>query len=636
MKTPTRGQPVILSSADAALQAALEQACEAAGCAVLICRTPAEIEKELQRNPLALCILGISAPGDMAAAAQLCQRYPFMLLALAGQAAPSQTALAMRAGAAAILPVPIQVDEVQRLAASAQNRLNYATQWVRRETQRTAEPLQHQMETHQALERLGQSITAKLDLDQVLTAIVDAAVELTHAEEGSLLLLDHATGELYMRAAKNFDAEFVQTFRLPIQDSLVSQVLHSGEPVIVDNSSPQKIKTAYLVHNLVYVPLKLHGTVIGILVVDNRVRQEAFRESDMRLLSALAEYAVIALENARLFSEMTAERNQRETILRGISDGVVVVDKDQRLVLVNEAARTALGLSGQHLDSRPVQDVISQPELLELISSGAGAATSHIEIVDEQQRVWNVIAADIPDVGLAVTLHDVTQFKKMERIKSDFVGTVSHDLRSPLTAIMGYVELIERAGPVNDMQRDFIRRVLASVQNITSLINNLVNLGQIEAGFEARHEPVQLKGIVEFALDGFQQAIDEQNLTVALALDGLPPVLANAVQMRQMVEHLLDNAIKYNHPGGRIVISGAAADNQVILQVEDSGIGIPALELLFVFDKFYRASNQTGNVSGTGLGLAIVKSIVDKHQGRTWVESTPGKGSTFTVVLPTA
>ncbi len=634
----TRANPILLAVADVQVQTAMQQALQAGGFNVLVCRGPLEIERELQRNPLALLLLGEQPPAgsSLGYAAQLCQRYPLIWLLVVGESDPQLLNKALRSGIHAYLSPSADAAEVQGWAATSQSRAKIALQLVRAEAQRAAEPIQHQVDDLRAIERLGQSITANLNLDQVLTAIVDAGVSLTNAEEGSLLLLDHATGELYMRAARNFDADFVETFRLPIHDALVSQVLHSGEPVLVDNSQPQKIKTAYLVHNLVYVPLKLHGTVIGILVVDNRTSQTAFSEGDVRVLSALAEYAVIALENARIFTEMTAERNERETILRGISDGVMVVDQDQRLKLVNQAAITALDLQNEHLDGRPVRDVISNPDILALIENGAAAGASRIEMLDEHERAWNVSAVDIPGVGLAITLHDVTQFKKMERIKSDFVSTVSHDLRSPLTAIMGYVELIGRAGPVNDIQADFIQRVLASVQNITSLINNLVSLGQIEAGFEAQHEAVQLKNIVEYVLDGFQKPIEEKNLHVRLEMDDLPPVLANAVQMRQMVEHLLDNAIKYNQQGGSITVRGTAADNQLILQISDTGRGISSLELLFVFDKFYRASNVDPDVHGTGLGLAIVKSIVEKHQGRTWVESNLGQGSTFTVVLPVA
>lgn len=638
MSSTPRASSAVIAISHPKIQESLQQALKEANLSAVFCQTQAELETEIQRSPFALvCLAELPEAGSiLELAALVCQRYPFITAAILGEDSPTLQRQALRAGVTAFLRLPIQTAELQQFAGIAQRRADYALRWLQLETQRAAKPLQNQVDNLRTVERLGQSITAKLDLDQVLTAIVDAAVELTGAEEGSLLLLDHATGELYMRAARNFDTNFVQTFRLPIHDSLVSQVLHSGEPVIVDNSQPQKIKTAYLVHNLVYVPLKHNGAVLGILVVDNRTHQVAFRESDLRVLSALAEYAAIALENARLFAEMTAERNERDTILRGISDGVLVVDNDKRLVMVNEAARDALGLQNLSLTNRPIREVISQPELLSLLESSANPVSEHIEFNDEQGRAWNVISAVIPNVGMAVTLHDVTQFTKMERIKNDFVGTVSHDLRSPLTAIMGYVELIERAGPVNDIQRDFIRRVLGSVQNITNLINNLVSLGQIEAGFEAKYEPVQMKAIVEFALDTFQKSIENAGLTVDVSMDDLPPVYAHPVQMRQMVEHLLDNAVKYNRPGGSIHIRGIAQDAQLILQVEDSGIGIPPLELLFVFDKFYRASNLNGEVSGTGLGLAIVKSIVEKNRGRTWVESTPGQGSTFTVVLPVA
>ncbi|MEW6650122.1 MAG: HAMP domain-containing sensor histidine kinase, partial [Chloroflexota bacterium] len=208
-------------------------------------------------------------------------------------------------------------------------------------------------------------------------------------------------------------------------------------------------------------------------------------------------------------------------------------------------------------------------------------------------------------------------------------------LRSPLTAILGYAELIERAGPVNELQQEFIRRVQTSVQNITHLVDDLVNLGRIEAGFDTRKETFDLRQILDLAGENFRKAMARKGNTLHVDLPTtLPPFYGNPVQIRQMFEHLIDNGIKYSQPGGKINICGELEQNQIILQVKDEGIGIPSVDLPFIFDKFYRASNVNSEVAGTGLGLAIVRSIVESHEGRIWVESIIGQGTTFTIVLP--
>jgi two-component system NtrC family sensor kinase len=252
-------------------------------------------------------------------------------------------------------------------------------------------------------------------------------------------------------------------------------------------------------------------------------------------------------------------------------------------------------------------------------------------------RVFNAQVTPIPEVGLVVTMQDITHLKELDRIKSDFVSTVSHDLRSPLTAILGYVELIDRAGPVTEQQREFIRRVQFSVGNITALINDLLDLGRIEAGFDALKEIVPISTIIRHSVESYRNRLDEksQELRMEVAED-LPTVLGNPVRLRQMMGNLVGNAIKYTPSNGCIDVSARAEDGQIIVQVKDNGAGIPPGDQPYIFDKFYRASNVPPDVSGTGLGLAIVKSIVENHQGRIWVDSVVGMGTTFTIVLPIA
>jgi two-component system NtrC family sensor kinase len=304
-------------------------------------------------------------------------------------------------------------------------------------------------------------------------------------------------------------------------------------------------------------------------------------------------------------------------------------------VLANQTARSAFGVQDANPVGKPARDLFQHLDLLEILSDEKRSRPSRAEISLEDGRVFNAQLTTIPDVGLAITMQDITHLKELDRIKSDFVSTVSHDLRSPLTAILGYVELIDRAGPVTEQQREFIRRVQFSVNNITALINDLLDLGRIEAGFDARKEIVPLGAIINYAIEGLRSRLTEkdQNLVTEIPAK-LPTVLGNPIRLRQLMGNLIGNAIKYTPTHGEITVRGHAEEGQIIIQVNDNGPGIPPTDQPYIFDKFYRASNVPVDTPGTGLGLAIVKSIVDNHQGRIWVDSVVGQGSTFTVVLP--
>jgi two-component system NtrC family sensor kinase len=542
----------------------------------------------------------------------------------------------LRAGAADYLAKPF---EAEQLLAAVGRALAEGRRWRTMEEEQagarlSAETLERRLKELEALSLVGRTVTAVLDLDTVLTTVVEAAVRLTGAEEGSLLLLDPGSGELYMRASKNFDEEFASTFRLHVQDSLAGQVVASGQPVLLDEQSPQKIKTSYLVHSLLYVPLRVRGKTIGVLGVDNRKAGRALTAEDRTVMMAMADYAAIAVDNAQLYQASESERDKLETILTQTESGVIVLDADNRVVLINRAARLIYRVEGD-VAGRSLAEVVEDPHLLALARHGGEARREELEAPDG--RVFSAQRTLIPAVGQAIVMHDITHLKDLDRIKSEFVTTVSHDLRSPLTAILGYVELIERAGPVNDQQREFIRRVRLSVDHMTRLVADLLDLGRIEAGLDSSLEVTPVAALARFALDGLRSAAEMKHQKVGTVLpDDLPMVRGDPYRLRQMIGNLLENAIKYTPAEGEIVVAAAAEGDQVILRVSDTGPGIPAADQPYIFDKFFRASNVPDDSGGTGLGLSIVKSIVDSHQGRIWVDSQLGKGTTFTVVLPRA
>ena len=325
-----------------------------------------------------------------------------------------------------------------------------------------------------------------------------------------------------------------------------------------------------------------------------------------------------------------------DTILNRIEDGVIILDDQNKILLINPAARRAFGIwKEETMVGTKILDVISHPELHALVNGLSSKTLPHHEITFEDGRVLSAQYTLIPKVGAAITMQDITYLKQIDRLKNEFVSTVSHDLRSPLTAILGYVDLLERVGPMNEQQQDFVKRVQGSVQSITSLVDDLLELGRIEAGMDTQKEMVPIEGIIRYSLENVSNQINDKHLDVVMDLpENLAPLRGNPIRLRQLLDNLVGNAIKYTPEGGKVTIEAEMQNDQIILRIEDTGPGIPPVDQPHIFEKFYRASNVPNGVGGSGLGLAIVKSIVDSHRGRIWVESVLGQGSSFTVVLP--
>ena len=340
-----------------------------------------------------------------------------------------------------------------------------------------------------------------------------------------------------------------------------------------------------------------------------------------------------SLEKRAKISE--AEKTQLESVIANIEDGVIVLDDEKNIVLINRAARAAFGLETIELTGQPIESLISNEDVLAMLAKSEGSAVKYYEINFDDGRVFNAQHTPIPKIGSAITMQDITYLKRLDQMKNDFVHTVSHDLRSPLTAVIGYAELVERVGPLNEQQKEFIHRVKGSVQNITALVNDLLDLGRLEAGFDARRELVQVENVLQYSLGLFESLIRKKNIHLYQNIaNDLPPLRANPIRIRQMIDNLISNAIKYTPENGEIRILLLTEEHQIILEVTDNGPGIPRDEQARIFEKFYRASNVAEDTKGTGLGLAIVKSIVDSHHGRVWVESALNRGASFFVVLP--
>jgi len=400
--------------------------------------------------------------------------------------------------------------------------------------------------------------------------------------------------------------------------------------IYTEKAKPELVKKIFRLGVTGYLapPLKtddIVDTVEGVL-------KHAYRVGDW--LRREVKRTTSSLKKRAKMSE--AERARLEMVFNGIHDSVMILDEDNLVILVNPAMCRAFGLDEKDSIGKPALDLIEHPDLRELLSSAESSddPLHHHEISFADGRVGSAQFTSIPDIGYAVTMQDITYLKEVDRVRNEVIHTVSHDLRSPLTSVIGYTELIARAGSLTENQQEFLGRIRESVQHITTLINDLLDIGSIEAGLDTRREWVQPEVLLHYTLDMLQGQIKSKHIQTQIDISpSIPAVRANPIRLRQVFDNVVGNAIKYSNDAGEVAVTLKSEGDQVILQVSDNGPGIPAQDQAHIFDKFYRGQNMDKQ-QGSGLGLAIVKSIVDAHQGRIWVESNVGQGSSFFIVLP--
>jgi signal transduction histidine kinase len=289
---------------------------------------------------------------------------------------------------------------------------------------------------------------------------------------------------------------------------------------------------------------------------------------------------------------------------------------------------------------RAVSDVVDDSIVVGLLTEHGDPVVRTAEVLLPDGRTLYASASSIASgdgvrIGRVAVLRDITHLKELDSMKSEFVNTVSHDLRSPLTYMRGYVTMIPMIGSLASKQQEYLDKIMGGIEQMTALIDDLLDLGRIEAGVGLVREEVSMADVARDAIESMQShAITRQT---ALDLDSVAPgrLHGDRQLLKHAVANLIDNAIKYTPSGGWVKVGIEERDGWVIVRVTDNGIGIATADQPRLFEKFYRIKRRdTLDVKGTGLGLAIVKSIAEWHQGRVWVESQVGRGSTFYIALP--
>ncbi len=646
--------------------------------------------------------------------------------------------------------------------------------------------LQEKLDLADALSQMAKAITSQLDPDDVLHKVLETAQVLTAADETAIWLIDESSGELFLEAEQGIEDEKIRRMRLPAsEDNLVGKVLTSAEPLRAFRKPGEeqiKVKTGYLVESLLFVPITLGGVTFGVIGAGQRKSGKAFSQRDERLLTAIADFAAIAIQNARLYQatdKALARRVQELTALnevsravsssldlsrvynvlveqvnknwpvqavqlylhndavsglfplvfgknaqrpRPITQGIIwQVAQNKKALFTNDAPHHPAYASSDRVDDQETRSIACVPltikdkvvGVLALFNKQAGEfslediarldAFSHpvatavenarlfaesrrqqaailatartinepLIILDEQGNVLvsneaaqalldsnmsqlfdaisrsvgrtaEVMVGDhtylatsqhLPEVGTISVMQDITYVKQLEHDRAEFMRALSHDLKSPLTSIKGFAQLLGKVMTLNEKGERFVEQIVSATERMLEMIYHLLQVTHEEV-VELERVAVDMHSVVAEVLEDVEGAALSKSIDLLFDSVGKSyMILGDPVRLYHMTLNLVDNAIKYSPAETKVKITLDFTPENVTLEVQDEGLGIPNEDLPHVFEKFYRGK-QTAGQHGTGVGLSVVAAIAAAHEGSAVVYNRDGQGAGFKVTLP--
>jgi PAS domain S-box-containing protein len=493
----------------------------------------------------------------------------------------------------------------------------------------------------QQLARTGSLLATELDPDTVLEEVVQHAPPLLGADACAIRMLDGE--ELVVAAASGDSLDELIGSRTPMTGRLAGDVFQSRTPaVIMDTTQDARYAEADPVlargfEAYLGVPLVgPEGTVHGVLSLYAK-RPRTWRHEEVAALEALAANTSAALSNAELFTSVALDRERSYAILANIADGIVAVDRESRVVLWNAAAERITGVPAANALARTIEDVLHRS-----LSSTAEQPGRLVPIERGNEEVWlSVTEAVMRDPAGAVAgrifaFRDISADRLVEEMKSEFVASVSHELRGPLTSIYGFAETLLREDVLfgEEERRTFLGYIASESERLTSIVDALLNVARLDTGdLQVDLAPTDVRSVVSEVVGGVDEPTANGHRFVLDLPDSPLAAQADRDKLRQVLSALVDNAVKFSPYGGRVKVAARRTEDVVEVTVEDEGVGIPMSEQERIFRKFYRGGDAT---SGTGVGLFIAQGLVSAMGGHISVQSEEGKGSQFTFDLPLA
>jgi PAS domain S-box-containing protein len=505
---------------------------------------------------------------------------------------------------------------------------------------RTVERFANSMNEMNILQQIDTELNDTIALDTVFQIILDWALRFTNASAASMALYEDETDTLTLMLHYGFQKERVQTGQV-LQESaggITLRVARTGRTEMTPDVLLDKDFASYATgtRTQLSVPIFREERVIAVLTLESK-KVNGFDETHINFVEKLTRRAGVAVDNARLFTETNRERQKLSLILSNIVDSVIVVDIDQRIVLLNQSAVQAFGLRAEgDLIGRKIADVLNHPGFMQLYSTALERGeTVKQELELPNGRTYYGSVTEHHSIGHIIVMQDVTHYKETDQLKNELVATVSHDLKQPLSVMRGYLDLLQMTNTFDENSQRYVNQLFTAFHHMRHLIDDILDLARIEAGIELELEPVELNTILAQAVVANRPTAENKEIELITDLPHLPAIQADEGRVRQIFNNLVGNAVKYTPVKGWVKIYAETKPSQIRIYVQDNGLGISPEDQAQIFERFYRVRRpETDNIEGTGLGLAIVRSLVEAHKGEISVTSRLGEGSTFRVSLP--
>ncbi|WP_322513682.1 GAF domain-containing protein [Chloroflexus sp.] len=542
---------------------------------------------------------------------------------------------------------------------------------------RTIEEAEHRNAELATLNDIAVAVNSLLDPRDIYHLVMEKINQFFRVDAGSLLMLDEETGELVFVMTLEAGQEKLVGLRVPPGLGIAGYVARTQQYAIVHDpeNDPRFYRAVsegigYDVNSILCVPIVVKGRTIGVIELLNK-RTGHFTEEEAIRLNRMAATIGIALENARLFQQVSTVRDRFEAIVNSTSDGILMADMRGVIVASNVVAARLFYRSRDELIGRPINDLITEllarAQMVEepaWLNDGAPHRVIEIELAEGPMRYLRhtmlpVLDAGGMQIGQLALFENIDKERELARLREDYTGMLIHDLRAPLTAIMNGIMMVQRGlgGPVSPQQQELLSIAHQGSQSMLEMVNTLLDISKMEQGrMTLNLEPLSPYAVVDEAIERLQAYAQQRQITLTQDLSvGLPLIEADREKIVRVLQNLIDNAVKFSPIGGNVTIgarnlslttdtSGGMHPNVplplpalpagewLIYWVRDEGPGIPPQYHARIFEKFGQVRQQKAR--GTGLGLTFCKLAVEAHRGQIWLRSREGAGSTFAFVLP--
>jgi PAS domain S-box-containing protein len=510
----------------------------------------------------------------------------------------------------------------------------------------------YQLRQREYLLQISRAMTSRLDLPSLLRLILTSAADLVRAEAGVIALRRGRSTSLVIHASYGLPVAHLPRFAPLLTDfPLKPEEYRVPDLEVRLNLVARAVRLP--LSQVIALPLIVQDVLSGVIYLF-RSGSTAFTENDQAVLSSFADQAAIAVRNAQLYQQVTAEKRQLDAVIEHSADGVMILDPELRIQVFNQALSRLMGWPSDQALGRPCYQVLALEEVTgaDLCGAAGGEAAfpdghpltadgilvrpggsrvsvsvTYSPLYDDEGRLTNVI----------VNVVDVTRFREAEEMKASFISVISHELKTPVALIKGYASTLAREDAEWDRAtlQEGLQVISEESDRLNALINNLLDASRIQAGgFTVERAALDLPHLASAVIENWRTQTQNHRFVLDFPA-GFPDVSGDEERLRQVLNNLISNAIKYSPQGGEVRVGGWRDGDQVTVYLADQGIGIPESEQANLFQRFYRVdSSLRRSTQGAGLGLFLCRSIIEAHGGRIWLRSEPGKGTTVFFTLP--